>query len=347
MIKETMRRFALVLTIALPGVALADMAAPSYAQPRGPEIEYWEAVVTPQAGRIARLRADGLQLKQRAQQIYEPQMTAERMKFFGQALEKFEAAAALAPDRAEVVRDYAEAAFDAAEYEKAVNAYLRFRELAPDDRNALIERNMASAYLKLLRFEDAAAALEHSLGDDMVQGYERNTTLGLLGYTYMAQGRIEDAIDAYTRATLATNSQRGYGYGYGYGPDQITLTGLAVAYDRDEQVGRSQELLEQVRQLDPLFTFIVPQPYQMGSQIPFSPPSDKHYWLALCYEAKKDWSAAAVEWRAYIDSAEPTYKRRAEEHLKLANAELDKKLKATRAAQDKAAKKAKDKKTNK
>src|SRR5262245_18806611 len=253
MMDTKMRRLALLAAalaavLALAASASADLVNTGYPQQHAPDIEYWEQVVTPQAARIARLRNDGFQLKQRANQIYEPQMTAERMKFFAQAMEKYEAAAALAPDRADVVRDFADAAFDAAEYDKAVTAYLRVRELAPDDRNTIIDHNMAWAYLKLLRFEDAAATLERSLGDELVQGYERTGVLGLLGYTYMAQGRIEDAIDAYTRATLGNTAQRGYGYGYGYGPDQITLTGLAVAYDRDEQVGRSQELIEQVRQ---------------------------------------------------------------------------------------------------
>jgi tetratricopeptide (TPR) repeat protein len=343
MMDATMRRLALMLTLAAPSVAAADMVSPSYAQPRAPEIEYWEQVVTPQAARISRLRQEGAQLRQRAAAIYEPHMMAERMKFFVQAMEKYEAAAALAPDRADVVKDFADAAFEAAEYDKAVTSYLRYRELTPDEKTGGIDRNLAWAYLKLLRFEEAAATLERALGDELVQSYDRSGVLALLGYTYMAQGRLEDAIDAYTRANLANASVRGYG-GYGYGGyDAITLTGLAIAYDRDEQVGRSQELMEQVRQMDPSFSHVIPQAYTLGSMIPFSPPSDKHYWLALCYEARKEWSSAAIEWQAYIDSAEPTYERRAREHLKLVNAEMDKKVKATRAALEKS-KKDKDKK---
>ncbi len=335
-----MSRFALALSLVLSAAAAADEISPSYAQQR-PEIEYWEAVVTPHAARIAKLRADGAQLKQRANQYYESHMMAERMKYFGQAMDKYEAAAELAPDRADVVRDFADAAFDAGEYDKAATAYLRVRDLSPSDRGTGIERNLAWAFIKLLRFEDAAATLERALGDDLVQVYDRTNILGLLGYTYMAQGRLEDAIDAYTRASLGNATTRGYGY---YGADYLTLTGLAVAYDRDEQVGRAQELLEQVRQMDPSFSFVIPQQYTLVSPIPFSPPSDKHYWLALCYEAKKEWSAAAVEWRAYIESADPTYERRAEEHLKQVNAELDKKLKATaKAARDKGKDKNKDK----
>lgn len=331
-----MRRFALVLALAFVPVSAGAEVDYSYAQPRPPEIEYWEAVVTPHAARIARLRNEGAQLRQRAGQFYEPQMTAERAKIHAQMVDKYRAAAELAPDKADVVREYADAAFEASDFDSAVAAYNRARELSPDKATG-IDRNLAWAYLKLLRFEDAVTTLERALGDEVVSGYERAAMLGILGYTYMAQGRLEDAIDAYTRAMLS-NQQTRYGYGgYGGYGDYITLTGLAVAYDRDEQVSRAQELMEQVRTADPNFTHVIPQQYSYGSQIPFSPPSDKHYWIALCYEAKKEWSAAAIEWRAYIDSAEPTYKRRAEEHLKLVKAELDKKLAA-------AAKAAKDKK---
>jgi hypothetical protein len=59
--------------------------------------------------------------------------------------------------------------------------------------------------------------------------------------------------------------------------------------------------------------------------IPFSPPADKHYWLAMAYEAQKKLPEAAIEWRAYLDSADPLYERRAEDHLKGINAELAKK----------------------
>jgi hypothetical protein len=115
---------------------------------------------------------------------------------------------------------------------------------------------------------------------------------------------------------------------YGTGGDAAALAGLAVAYDRDEQLGRAAEALQQVQQLDPQFNFLAVA--GNANAIPFSPPSDRHYWLALAYEQQKKWSEAAIEWRAYVESAAPTYKRRAEEHLRTVNQELARRARALR-----------------
>jgi tetratricopeptide (TPR) repeat protein len=309
-------RVAVCLAFAVASIG----ASPALAQQGREDTDFWERVVTPHAPKIAKLRAEATQLKNRANMYYDAHQVGEKMKYLGQALEKLEQAAKLAPDRADVVQEYADCAHDAGEHDKAIDAYARVLALKPDGPHVDLPRRLALSYIKTLRFEEAAEVLERALGDE--GGLDRATALGMLGYVYMAQGRLEDAIDAYTRASMATRSPY-----YGGGGDVYALTGLAVAYDRDEQIERSLEVLEQVRGLDPAFTHLVASyGYNYGySTIPFSPPSDRHYWLALAYEAQKKWSEAKVEWRAYLESHEPMYKRRAEEHLEIVTQELERK----------------------
>jgi hypothetical protein len=94
------------------------------------------------------------------------------------------------------------------------------------------------------------------------------------------------------------------------------LNGLAVALDRDEQVGRAADALAQLHQLDPDFTSLMHPPPGGGASVPFSPPGDRHYWLALAYMAQHRLPEAAAAWRAYLVSPAPAYRHRAEEHLR-------------------------------
>lgn len=325
------------LWLALPLVtALAIPAAAQQVQT--PRISFWEKVATPHAEKIARLRLEGNNFRGRAAQYYDVLQIADKNKYLQKALDKFEAAAALAPDRADLIRDVADVAHDLGDHEKAIASYLEILELQPDERTFELHRRLAASYMQTLRWDDAEDVLERALGNEIPNAYERAVALQYLGYVYMAEGRLDDAIDAYQRASA---SQR-YGYYGGGGADLSSLAGLAVAYDRDEQVARAAEVLQQVQQLDPQFQFLLPNAYYRP--IPFSPPSDRHYWLALAYEHQKKWTEAAVEWRAYIESADPLYERRAQEHLRVVNKELARKA---RANADAARKKGKDTKLDK
>lgn len=318
-----------VTLVAAVGVAEGRRAGGNYGggAPRPDRANLWQQILNPHADEVKKLVGEGRILRdQIAAQYYDPSQLPARRQVLADALKRFEQAAALDPDDANLAIETGHLAFDVGDWDKAIRWYLRARELRPEDTNYVVTFDLAECYVRTRRWEEARDVLERGL-PDAPTALDRSRGLVVLGYVHMAEGRLEDAIDAFTRATSQQQ--------YGMGPDWLALASLAVAFDRDEQLGRAAELLEQVRQIDPNFNFLFYPVYYPGAgamlpasqraYIPFSPPSDKHYWLALAYEAQGKLPEAAVEWRAYAESVEPPYERRAREHLKLVNEALAKK----------------------
>ena len=93
---------------------------------------------------------------------------------------------------------------------------------------------------------------------------------------------------------------------------------------------RADEMIDQLRAVDPQFYVLMQQQPITATQAPsqrsylvYAPPADRHYFLGLFYEAQGKLGDAAASWRAYIDSAEPTFGRRAEQHLAAARRALE------------------------
>lgn len=331
-----MRRAVAVAVAVVTWVAMLAVSAAEQARYGGGAAAggstFWQGILDPNAQEVARLVTEGRILRDQVAQNYvEPHLVQQRLQVLADALARFERAASLSPRDPKVARECGITALDAGDHAKAVQWFLTFREIVGDERDFTVSYNLAEAYVHLGRFEEARRVLERALPD--AAGLDRNRGLVLFGYVHMAAGRLEDAIDAYQRALTAGPSP------YGWGPDHLALLGLAVAYDRDEQISRAREVLDQARQLDPTFNVLV-YTYALSSALPpsqrhslvFSPPSDRHYWLALAYEAQGRLPEAASEWRAYVESVDPAYKHRAEEHLKEIRATLAQRGRGTTAA---------------
>lgn len=326
----------LILSSATPAAAKRRAYNDGYGygqRPQHQKMSLWQQILKPHADEVANLLYDGRQLRDSiANQYYEPTQQPQRRQILADAAAKFQRAHDLDPDDAGVLLELANVQFDAGLYDRAIDSYTRYREAKPDDTSSYYTYyNLGESYVRLGRFEDAATILERGIADDASwQAMDRSHTLVLLGYVYMSQNRLDDAIDVYTRAASVTN------VGYG-GADQLALMSLAVAYDRDEQLGRAQETLEQVKQVDPTFNFLMNQYPVQGNQypsqryyVPWSPPADRHYWMAMVYEAQDRLPEAASEWRAYAESVEPTYKHRAELHVKDVKSKLVARAKAAK-----------------
>lgn len=301
-------------------------------QPQRKKSSLWEQILHPHADEVNALLYEGRYLRDSiAANMQEAHQVVERKKVLADAMERFARAHKLDPDNKDLCAEYANIAFDAGEYTKAIEGYHRYVQLLGDDTPPYyVAYNLGEANARLRNFDEAADILEAAVGEMPPQPLDRTRVLALLGYVYMAQNRLDDAIDMYTRATAPSSQQ------YGGGVDQLALLGLIIAYDRDEQIGRAEEALEQYKQLDPQFAYMnYANYYVTGASppssryyIPYSPASDKHYWIALIYEAQNRLPEAAAEWRNYIESADPIYKRRAEAHLKDVKARLVAKAKA-------------------
>jgi tetratricopeptide (TPR) repeat protein len=300
----------LALTLAL---ALAGTAAAQPAQRPG----FWARAANPHAEEVAALLARGRQLRGQAQYQSEPFQTPLRERLLAQALESYRRAMALAPDQADVALETADVAYEASDYAAAAAAYARVAELEPSEQRMPVALRHGVALAHLGRLDEAQAVLER--GQGWGSGSGATQLLWALGYVYMAEGRLDDALDAFARADAA---QRASG-----NADPAPLLALAIAYDRDEQIGRALEVAEQARQLDPAFAFLMmaaTTSQWQGTAGFFAPASDRHYWFAFAYEALGQLPEARAEWRAYLASPSPTYRLRAQEHLRQVDAALAK-----------------------
>jgi tetratricopeptide (TPR) repeat protein len=315
---------ALAALVALPVLArgasvLADPYTPPGREPAR-KATFWERVQSPHVDEIRRLVGEATFLRQGiATQYWDQYLLPTRRRVLRDALDRYEHALALDPRRLDLRLDAAHTALEAGEYERAAVHYLAYREKTSDNA-LLVTYDLAEAYARLGRWADTIDELE-PVADDP-SNYERARFLTLLGEGYMARGRLDDAIDALERSVVAFPQQYG-------SVDQLTLALLAVAYDRDEQLGRAHEMIDQLRAIDPQFYVLMQQQPVTAATAPsqrtyiiYAPPSDRHYVLGLFYEAQGRLAEAAASWRAYLDSAEPGFARRAQQHLAGAQRQL-------------------------
>lgn len=197
------------------------------------------------------------------------------------------------------------------------------RRLAP--RDPIVARTLAEVAAERGLLAEAAATYEHYLetggGDD-------NTARGALGVIYAQQGRYGVAIEP-LRAGVAVRSleaiqvlaqvymERGRVteaidllVHSPHADSADSLLTLAVAYDRDEQVGEAAETLGRLssllqgRQYLPL---IIPT---------FVPAIDQRYFTALLFESRGKLDQARAEWMAYAAARPaPRFRARALAHV--------------------------------
>ena len=199
--------------------------------------------------------------------------------------------------------------------------------LEPEDRTLLRVYGEVAADRGLLA--EAAGALERYLdGDDRP---EDNPTRGLLGQIYAQQGRFGEAIPL-LRAGIASHSRSAiHSLASVYmergriaeaidllehAPQSHELMlALAVAYDRDEQIGLAAETLEK------LTSMLGGTGAQLGTLpdgigVIYAPAIDQRYFAALLYEAAGHLPESRAEWMAYARAhPAPRYRRRALEHV--------------------------------
>ncbi len=297
-------------------VELVLVAAPARADKPddGAHPAFWDGVARPHAAEVDKLIEEGVALRDRANQFYEAQQEPPRHRLLFEAEKRFLRAVELDPHHAGALRSLALVASDLGDFGRVVAATELIHGAGMLAGDRLLATTLATAYIKLGRWDDAIELLEHLVGGE-TSSSDRGALFGLLGYAYMGAGRLEDSIATYDRAV----------HEQPVGGDIQSLNGLAVAYDRDEQVARAAEVLGQLHQLDPDFSSLMHPASSTGAgsaAIPFSPPGDRHYWFALAYQAQDRLAEASAAWRAYLASPAPRFRHRAEEHLREVDAAL-------------------------
>ncbi len=173
-------------------------------------------------------------------------------------------------------------------------AFEEARRHAPDGADPLLAFNLAVARAadgdfdgSLVEFRRAEAAAASPspvafIGASAAAPWQLPYSLG---DTYMALGRLAEAIAAYRRAAALEPRK------------PIIRFALAVALDRDEQLALSRAELDVALVYDRELRDL------RGDEYPFAPAADRHYYLALAHLARGRLAAARAELRSFLAEA--------------------------------------------
>lgn len=185
-------------------------------------------------------------------------------------------------------------------------AYARAADLAPDYRPKddlpkgrdpawALDVGMAWCQTNAGMYEEAIANYKRILGSGLAQ---RATLYRHLGETYMALGRLSEAIEVFSVALRRSPG------------DVRTIFALATAYDRDEKEALARlhldDGLAQNRSMAQL----------TSADAVFIPAADKLYSLGLAHEARGDVEWAILYFREYLaTTGKGPWERRVQHHL--------------------------------
>jgi tetratricopeptide (TPR) repeat protein len=290
-------------------VGLASVVAVSAAAQPQPT-PFWSGVAQPNARRVEGLVGEGRVLVERAWAMRGGENAVRRRELFEEAAARFYRAVTLSPRHALARAQHALALAESGEVVRADVAFAEWHALTDGSDSDAVLR-WGRALVRARRPDDAVTVIERALVD--AAPGNRGPLLLASGYAQLSAGRLEDAAETFQRAAKSVVS---------VGDAQLLAAaqlGRAVAYDRDEQLGKAAEAIAAARAADPTLT----SPLALaaaGGLLPFTPPSDLHYFRALAYEAVQRDEEALVEWRAYLAAPEPTYRSRAAEHVRALSA---------------------------
>lgn len=238
------------------------------------------------------------------------------------ALAQFERATRAAPRKAEGHYHYGNALYNSDYHKKAIKAYRKARRLSSvyvNDHD--IAFNLSLAYTKLGKYEEAISEYDQAerILVARIPGAKRHERDPLLysrsmchsnaAEMLMTMGRLEEAIRRYHEGLTVAMSMR-------YLPNKRenvkrqAYWGLAVAYDRDEQVGKALQYARLAAaghaRLD----------YLNSSSVFFVPDGEIHYYFAIGHLAQGKSEQAAKHWQKFVDKLpKDQWANRARAHL--------------------------------
>ncbi len=286
-----MASIAAALAAAAPAHAQSKRYPPppvDYDEPAENHSDFWERTLHPQR--------DGYELAlQRAEQLLEANLD-------GQARDHLRAAVRLDATRPEAYWLLSEVHARRADWRRCAGALQALFERHPefDPGGSRVDDGLDFRLgLCLTRAGKPQPALEHFR---RVLDRGRTAAHALywrLGETYMALGRLDEAIEALTTAVSSPPT---------FAPPRFAL---AVAYDRAEQPARADEAMRSALRLDPrLAALRTPDRYGLGAA------AEQHYYLALAYAHQERDEEALVHLRHYLHLAgDGLWAARARQHV--------------------------------
>jgi TonB family protein len=238
--------------------------------------------------------------------------SAERMSYqlrvrsFEDALAAFREATRASPQNALGYFWLGKTFYQLERMKEAIAAFGMVRKLKPsfpDDYSMAFK--LGIAYSKLGKFEEAV--LEYSRAERILatrgQGssdatFGRALLHGNAAESLMAIGRLDEAIQRYLDSVAL------------YPGYKLAWWGLAVAYDRDEQISKARDALQKGMSGDNGMSALT------GKDVFFVPAGDIHYYFALGHEARGDGPAAKKEWQQFLQELPKSpWAFRARDHL--------------------------------
>ena len=236
------------------------------------------------------------------------------------ALAQLKRATRAAPQEAEGHYNYARALYHTDHNKKAIKAFNRARRLAKRYANDHdIVFSLALAHTKLGHYEKAIAEY------DRIERILVTRTSGSMRYSdslrrsrsmshsnaaemLMTMGRLEEAIRRYHEGLAVAVPIRGYA-----NREELkkqAYWGLAVAYDRDEQVSKGLEYARRAVSGQPRMRYLT------SSSVFFVPPGEIHYYFAMGYLAQGNVEQSRKNWQLFVDKLpRDQWAHRARAHL--------------------------------
>ena len=274
--------------LTVPVLLLAFLAAPPArgAEPER-ESDFWPSILDPGRREFEVAMEKGLDLLDKAKRVAAEPL---RSRVLQDALAAFREATRHSPNNYRGWYQSAVVLTALDRTKEAIASYRRARALGPEDREVLyrIAFELGIAYSKTGAFEKAV--LEYDRADGALAGITRgrdvrggrSTVHGNAAEALMALGRLDEAIQRY-RESLSYNPG-----------NNLVRYGLAVAYDRDEQISKAQQEMRTVLAVDPDMREL------QSDNVFFIPEGDIHYYFALGRQSRGDLEEAKKQWQLFL-----------------------------------------------
>jgi tetratricopeptide (TPR) repeat protein len=287
---------------------LTTWAAWAGAAPERAGEVFWDRVIAQHEREVAEILAHAGQLYERAGR---PVSTVEdetvRQRLLADARGMLRYAARRAPDHRGVLEMLAYVEEASGRVEQALELYQRIAEAQPDEISGELCLRHGLLLARTAELDQAMKKLRACLelpGRANAFGPQSARTAALVHLANLqAQGgRVNAATGLLAHHTSVQPA------------DPFALFALAVGYDKDEQISRAYEILDQLRtQHQGVLALTLSRSFD---HFDFVPAADQHYYLALLYETTGHLAEAREEWHNYVRSGdEARHARRARQHI--------------------------------
>jgi tetratricopeptide (TPR) repeat protein len=293
------KTIALIAALLVPAIAIAAPGdeATDYDHELEQHSKFWSRVINPNKKLYDALLERANKLIGRS----DKQSRAETSKLIGRAIR-------LAPKRPEAWWALGALHDRKREWEACAKARAKAFKLDPEwkmsSRNYAFRRNATTFEEGLGRCLAQAGHYEQAL-EQFKRAMAKATRYQVyraalrVGEIYMALGRLREAI-----ATLQQAARNHY--------QAAPKFALAVAYDRDEQLAKAREWLDQAMRRDPSLSRL-----ESGSYHQITPAYDRAYYKGLARERKLEHERALYHFREFVHLAPKSpWVRRAKQHIK-------------------------------